>query len=599
VEKSGHDAVTRRLLTGTRIVFIAATVGALVFGYVGLRAWIEGPHDVVYGRGLWDIAYYDLQLFVLSSDPLQTPGPYPITLQIARFAAPAASIYAVFEAARALFAGEYRRWRNRVRRGHAIVVGDTTVARALADQLARAGKDGKNRQVHTIVEFSPDALRAAGIAGAAEVYACADDDVDSTVNVAIAQVAATARRKRYRRPTLKVYAQVSSATLALGLRARWLGQADREKLDVDFFNVDELAARASVRPGDFQVGAGREPHILIAGLDTFGRAVLVAYAQLWPLLSGRPHDRVKVTVVGATQSQIDELVTQWACIQNVCDVHRVPGDIDEALTSTGSALPHRTYICYEDENQALFAALTVARLWRGGPDSVVVRLNRLARHDAFARSSHLNLLDDVDGRLRLVSVTKEACQPDVIAQDLVERLAQSIHHRYLLEQVTKGEGAPALLTPWAELADEFREANRAAARDIGRKLSKIHATVAPRTGFNDEFSFTPAEEEELAVHEHERWCAQRTRAGWRYGAQRDNAKKLHPSLVDWSRLSEAERAKDREAVRDLTAVLADVGLEIVRLSVSVPAQVSLSPQVSVPEQASKPVAPSEPVTASS
>jgi hypothetical protein len=119
---------------------------------------------------------------------------------------------------------------------------------------------------------------------------------------------------------------------------------------------------------------------------------------------------------------------------------------------------------------------------------------------------------------------------------------------------------------WNDLSEEYREANRALARDIGRKLSKIHATVAPRTGFNDVFCFTTAEEEELARHEHDRWWKSRLASGWRYGPERDGHKKLHPSLIDFDRLSEQERDKDREAVRGLPDVLAGVGLEIVRLS---------------------------------
>jgi hypothetical protein len=210
---------------------------------------------------------------------------------------------------------------------------------------------------------------------------------------------------------------------------------------------------------------------------------------------------------------------------------------------------------------------------------VVVRLNRLARHEAFsgrsktrpgrsAEVSQLNLLEHVGGRLRLVSVTAEACKPAVIAQDLVERLAQSIHHQYLIEQVTLGEGLldRASLTPWEGLSDELREANRSPARDIGRKLSRIHATVAPRTGFNEPFSFTAAEEEDLAVQEHERWWRVRLRAGWTYGPQLNYPKRQHPSLAEWVHITPAEQAKDRQAVRSLPRVLADVGLEIVRLS---------------------------------
>ena len=46
---------------------------------------------------------------------------------------------------------------------------------------------------------------------------------------------------------------------------------------------------------------------------------------------------------------------------------------------------------------------------------------------------------------------------------------------------------------------------------------------------------------------------------------RDNKLKHHPSLVPWEHLPQDERDKDYDAIRDLTKVLADAGLQIVRL----------------------------------
>jgi hypothetical protein len=151
----------------------------------------------------------------------------------------------------------------------------------------------------------------------------------------------------------------------------------------------------------------------------------------------------------------------------------------------------------------------------------------------------------------------------LIDQDLVEQLAQAIHARYLAEQTADGHrlGENLAMRGWDDLDEDKREANRAQARDITAKLERIGCAVGP--GSDPDFTFTPEELESLARDEHERWMAQRRQAGWRRG-RRDDATKRHPSLVPYDRLSRAERDKDRDAVRHIPDVLAEVGLRVVR-----------------------------------
>jgi hypothetical protein len=141
------------------------------------------------------------------------------------------------------------------------------------------------------------------------------------------------------------------------------------------------------------------------------------------------------------------------------------------------------------------------------------------------------------------------------------------------------ESRPAL-KPWAELAEGVRNANRALAGDIGWKLNRIGATVAPIIGAEERFDFSSVELEALAEHEHERWTDDRRRAGWRFGAVRDDKAKRHPSMVPWGELPEAEKHKDRAAVRNILVVLDSLGLRVVRLGPSVPAQRTLTTPVS-------------------
>lgn len=151
-----------------------------------------------------------------------------------------------------------------------------------------------------------------------------------------------------------------------------------------------------------------------------------------------------------------------------------------------------------------------------------------------------------------------------IDEALVERLAKAVHEEYLREQLHDGvaRGSTPGLVEWSSLNDDLKEANRAQARDIAAKLAAVGCRVSARA--RRTFTFTARELDRLSRQEHQRWMEQRTAAGWVPGDVRDDRKKVHPSLVPWEQLSEAEKDKDRDAVRNIPSVLATAGLGVTR-----------------------------------
>ncbi len=70
--------------------------------------------------------------------------------------------------------------------------------------------------------------------------------------------------------------------------------------------------------------------------------------------------------------------------------------------------------------------------------------------------------------------------------------------------------------------------------------------------------------EALAKNAHEVWARERMAQGWRFGPQRDDQRKEHPSLVPYEQLPEKEKVYDRNtAMQTLKAVTA-LGYRIVR-----------------------------------
>jgi hypothetical protein len=151
-------------------------------------------------------------------------------------------------------------------------------------------------------------------------------------------------------------------------------------------------------------------------------------------------------------------------------------------------------------------------------------------------------------------------EADWLTPELVELLAQRIHENYLAYRLAEGEqvGARPSLQAWESLPEDYKESNRAQARDIANKLSLVEAEVAT-TPPADPFAFTTEEAEMLARYEHDRWLSQRLESGWEYDAIRDEADKKNDLMVPWLYLPESKKDLDRKAVLAIPAMLASLG----------------------------------------
>lgn len=70
--------------------------------------------------------------------------------------------------------------------------------------------------------------------------------------------------------------------------------------------------------------------------------------------------------------------------------------------------------------------------------------------------------------------------------------------------------------------------------------------------------------EQLARNAHDVWARQRIRDGWRWGPQRDDAHKEHPSLVAYDELSDDEREYDRQVAMETVRAILALGFRISR-----------------------------------
>ncbi|MET8336840.1 RyR domain-containing protein [Streptosporangium canum] len=556
-----------------RIAFIFLAVAAFVLGYVGMRTYLVSRPE--FARSPLDIVYYDLQLFVLDPTPFDGMTPLPWTLELARFIAPAVTIYALIEAARLMLTTEIRRIRAREARRHAVICGEGPMARGLVEKLRAAGRDvvmvtstpvtvlDDPRVLQVVGDArTPAVLKAAGVGRAEVLYAC---EQDSSTNTGIALAAHRVRRSAV--GPLAAYVLISDPDLCAALRARRLGVVDPPGLRLDFFNLDELAARVLL---------DRDPideclPVTLVGLDGFGSALLVGLARRWRLRSPQSQPRLPVTVIDAdADAALSVIRRRCEFIDSVLDLTTVHPRLLDSGEHIPADVPQRVYVCYRDEDLALKTALTTLRLWTRSPRSLVIRVERQGMFDQAFQG--VSLLEDLAGLLRVFAVTEEAGDPRLIAEDLIEQLARTIHENYVYDCLTSGESPETndSLVAWPKLPEGLKRANRGQAQDIGRKLKAVGAVLASRVDPGLGFAFNEAEIERLAAMEHRRWMDERAAEGWTHGPSRDTVRKLHPDMEDWARLHESAKEKDRNVIRHLPAVLAMAGFQIVRLEGAAP-----------------------------
>jgi uncharacterized membrane protein len=154
---------------------------------------------------------------------------------------------------------------------------------------------------------------------------------------------------------------------------------------------------------------------------------------------------------------------------------------------------------------------------------------------------------------------------------VIERLAQAIHDTYgavheagVQAAVGRAQvpGGTAPLGPWDELPEEFKESNRAQAREIGENLAVIGCLMVPAFDPALDFAFNDDEVQLLARLEHERWMGERTAQGFKFGPVR--GERTRPDLVPWEQLSDETRMKAMQTVLRIPGMLDRVGFQVLR-----------------------------------
>jgi hypothetical protein len=162
-------------------------------------------------------------------------------------------------------------------------------------------------------------------------------------------------------------------------------------------------------------------------------------------------------------------------------------------------------------------------------------------------------------------LTMEA--PSSLPVDSWERAARVVHEQYRLtaQQHQQLDANKPSHQPWDQLEPFLRESNirqvttaLAAAESLGRSWGPVVRGVTS-DGLVASAEVSASELDTMARIEHESWMKHLHNNGWRYGPQRDDRHRIHPSLRAWDDLTAVDQEKTREGVANALRVLNQLG----------------------------------------
>lgn len=571
----------------------------------------------------WDVPYLSMQMFVFELG--EPTAHWPLHLHIARAMAPAIILYSAALAIWgrishqvSLYALLLHKRRfvlvcgigetgYRIARDYClntdkrVVVIDLDEHNALAAELETLGAI-----VICDNAMDPLVLMRAQAVFAKELFLCTNDD---QANVAIAKAAERLTRRlgdrelrrlmriaRHHEPalageppstSLRCFLCIDTPDVYEVFSSHSFFETNSPRFSIRLFNRRETIARNIFRvcaPDLYhRPRSGDDPpmHILFIGFEAVVREMILQTALT---AHYRDFRRTRVTVLCRKyrDDEVARFLYRFPRLEQVIDIYFVfddPMTVSEELWLDMQS-EHAFRVCYvgmRNDVESILVARRLNRLRRLAglaPLNFIVCLNQqnyladIIDDDFLPIEADKSRLPDY-APIEYFETLDYTISIDVVVNDELDLLARTLHNAYLRAQAARGEGADAnaSVTPWSELPAHKKKANQHAAAHVEVKLRQCGCTSYSVYAADETVDFPPDAEtlEQLAQLEHRRWMADKYLAGYSYGETRDEDRMLHPDLIPWEMLTEADREKDRENIREIPRLLAAIEEKVCRI----------------------------------
>ena len=543
------------------LVFVIAAV-AFVCGFTGVYQFMVSTGK---DPTLWDLFYFTIRLFMFSYD-LQGEGipyaPAPPLLLVARLLAPLTVAFVAGKGFMLAAEYEYGVWRLRNWTKHVVVCGVGKRGEYVARELRKEGREvvviEKNADVEALTELKRLEVRVVIGSGTNPLHQAQARMYHASLvlaltsseetNLEVAEEAAklevaeeAANRVSTQRMEIIVHA---SRQFAGVFKQHPLFNKTKQGTRVRFYDYYASGARLLLKEFAIELTmeltqTPRPPRILLVGDGELISELLgVAMMQCQYAFAGLPKLVVAAPDLGLLGEQFPishPQLEQVACVNFVSLSLAELGRLEPRTLIGGEEFDLVFVACREDLKTLTLAHHFTQQRRGDKADKIVACLKPST--DVMRSIAEKNWLRGVEIR-NLVELGYKA---SILLRGELDREARAIHEVYVKAQTAAGasEATDSALVAWEDLPESLRQANRAQADHIPVKQRALAVSRSEQMI------------ESLAEAEHRRWMAEKILAGWRHAEQRDNPRKLHPSLKPYSQLSEPEKQKDRDTVQSV------------------------------------------------
>ena len=577
------QAATRLAAFATRHLGPAQVIaGALALG-LGLWGWsIKEPPTELTG---WLNNFFRTAQLITLQFPTNPETGIPWQLQVARLLVPVVAVIATINVVVGAITRPARLALMPYTKGHVVVCGAAQLNEAALNILA-----GRDRRIVSVAPvFDParcevlDALgiafieadpfqsvtfRALNIAEASALLLTHEDDL---ANLDLAMLALAAAEKRPKDlPPLVLGVMIEREDLARELDAALDGLARKHNIRYHRLCPDREGLRIELRrfaPVFLKADPSAPSRLLVVGLAGNWRQIIMQlvissqdHPEALPLIS-LVLDEAEAAAFAIWRSAKPDLdlVARFEILPRGAGL--LPTGETPSDDRTAFDAPQLVVVLRADAD-AVATALALRRPGnRFGLRGQPILVHRSKEDRLLARLGETEVRDR---SFRDLIAFGELVRPEAIERVLDRRgdeIAIALHENYLHVANTSGAGSTAALAAWADLPENLREANRAAAEHAAILFASVGLRLVPaHEGATNEV--TAEELETLARVEHRRWMADRIDRGWRSGPARDDEQLIHPSITPFECLSAYDREKDRNTVRTLLSAISRAGFRL-------------------------------------
>jgi hypothetical protein len=577
-----------------RFVLFSTVVGvALLFGLGSAGSGLQLcspaalPGDEIWTR--WQHVYQAVQLVFSSSRASSNPDCFTGSLfgsaliQVSSRTLPAILAVALLFAAWLVLGPSIHQWWFRQWGKHTIVAGEPEAIREVARQARHQGGvaflavnqdhlERLRRQFWlSLIEpiYAPEnvahVLDRIGCGKAQDVIAASTSDV---ANIEISRAAIQlANPGASRRPNIVTL--IEQAGLR-NLRAHELAQdASARNVELTVVSLGQMQIRQGIKlaiPYQSKIVAARRVHVIVSGSGLLLLPLAMQIMrQAYELRSQKP----MVTIVRFGNDNFSEAaVERIKSATLAADIRVISGDasddagFERAIGQVGfDQYPIFAIHCIEGNDGE---AEVLARRWEKTLRQFGQEVPPIAIYPSAAAPDTKALPAGGSGMWRWSPLIQIATARGFAST--IDRHARAIHDDFI-DQERKKYGAkfPTQFShaAWPDLPAEFQDDNRAVADHFDTKLMMIGCRTADGADL-PAYELTAEEIELLSAVEHARWMAGKSLNGWKYGKERNDQQRLHPSMMDYDSLSEAEKQKDRNNIIIMPRQLALVNKRVVR-----------------------------------